>query len=74
VPGFVVVGQHPGGRGTDGDEAGDAAVDDVAQGLGMQGAFEEVEVEGGVQFVRPQVLGEAGGTNEGLGDENAGVG
>ena len=57
-PGDVVVRQHPGGRSPDRGVCRERRVDRRAQAGGVPGPGHEVEVEGGVQLVRPQVAGE----------------
>ncbi len=70
--GHVVVAQHPGGRGADGRVLGQGVVDGATQPVRLPGAGEEVEVEGGVQFVGAQVPGEALGVGQPhLADEDA---
>ena len=59
VPLLVVIGQHPGRRGPDIPEFAEGLVDHLADGFGVPGCVEEVEVERRVQLVRAQVLGES---------------
>ena len=74
MAGLVVVGEDPCGGGADLRQIGDRAVDHLSQPVRLQGAFEEVEVEGGVEFVGAEIVGHAAGADVGLGDEDAGVG
>jgi hypothetical protein len=73
-PGHVVVAQHPGGRGAHRGVLGQCVVDGAAQPVRLPGTGQEVEVEGGVQFVGPQIAGEALGVGQPhLADEDAPV-
>jgi hypothetical protein len=73
-PDGVVIGQHPGRQRADGGVLGQGRVDGVAQRRGLPRRDQEVEGEGGVQLVRPDVAGQPlRPVHPGLGDEDPGL-